>query len=145
MHLTVSHTGNYCISCKQLSSELLTVLSGVPQAKGALLLFIIFINDLPSQVLRSTLPLFADDTKCAKSIASDIDHRLLQNDLNSLNSWSHKWNLPVNEINADSFTFRVRLMAIHVLTPSMETASTSHKALGFHFTNSLNWEDHYNL
>jgi len=93
---------NYFTSCQQCVavngsvSELLPVLAGVPQ--GSILgplLFIIFINVLPSQVLHSILLLFA--TQCAKSIVSKTDHQLLQNDLDSLNSWSHKWNLPFNE------------------------------------------------
>ena len=95
---------NYLASCLQCVaingsvSELLPVISGVPQ--GSILgplLFIIYINDLPVVIQHSTILLFADDTKCAKSVASQSEYQQLQNDLDSLNSWSHTWNLPFNE------------------------------------------------
>jgi len=94
------------------------------------------------------LLLFVDDTKCAKSIVTETDHQLLQNDLDSLNTWSHKWNLPFNETkfrllhfssmaDGDSCPYTING---HCITPS-----TSHKDLGILFTNSLSWEEHYNL
>ena len=66
------------------------VLSGVPQ--GSILgpiLFVLFINDLPSGLSQGTeLALYADDTKIWRSITSQLDHQLLQNDINYLNSWA---------------------------------------------------------
>ena len=66
------------------------VLSGVPQ--GSILgpiLFVLFINDLPSGLSQGTeLALYADDTKIWRGITSYSDHQLLQNDINYLNSWA---------------------------------------------------------
>ena len=45
------------------------------------LLFLIFIDDLPQQVLFSLLALFADDTKCYKTTVDAIDSIQLQEDL----------------------------------------------------------------
>ena len=67
------------------------VTSGIPQ--GSILgpiLFVLFINDLPDCVSSDSL-LFADDTKIFSEITCDHDSLQLQNDLNSLQSWSDKW------------------------------------------------------
>ncbi len=112
------------------------------------LLFVIFINDLPSAVQHSNLLLFADDTKCAKSVASHTEHQQLQSDLDSLISWSLQWNLPFNESK-----FRILQFSINATSDPLPyhirgnkiTQSSSHKDLGVLFTNTLNWDEHYNL
>ena len=45
-----------------VESRWLEVLSGVPQ--GSILLFLLFINDMPWVASSSKLNLFADDEKC---------------------------------------------------------------------------------
>lgn len=72
------------------------VTSGVPQ--GSVLgptLFVIFIDDLPSEV-ESTVALFADDTKMYRVVQSEDDHQALQRDINKLEKWSRMWQLPFN-------------------------------------------------
>jgi ribonuclease P/MRP protein subunit RPP40 len=70
--------------------------SGVPQGSVmGPLLFLIFINDLPS-VLDSHCLIYADDLKIWRSIISTQDVTALQNDLNELVAWSKKWRLPIN-------------------------------------------------
>ncbi|KAL5270252.1 hypothetical protein ACHWQZ_G001104 [Mnemiopsis leidyi] len=74
-------------NCKSPS---LPVLSGVPQ--GSILgpiLFVLFINDLPSSLNAGTdIALYADDTKIWRPIASEEDHIILQSDINTLHKWS---------------------------------------------------------
>ena len=83
-------TGRYqCIRINNCVSELLPVLSGVPQ--GSILgplLFIIYINYLPNYIHFSNVLIFADDTKCYKHISNNTDANLLQSDLESLSKWS---------------------------------------------------------
>ena len=140
-----------CVAINGSVSELLPVMSGVPQVSilGPLL-FIIYINDLPVVIQYSTILLFADDTKCAKSVASQSEYQQLQNDLDSLDTWRHTWNLPFNENKFRFLQFSANAsMDLHPHPYSIEghniTPATSPKDLGILFTNTLNWAEHYNL
>ena len=69
-------------------SDYLPVTSGVPQ--GSILgplLFLVFINDLPTCVHLCKLLLFADDAKCY-NLGNNCTISSLQEDLNSLYNWS---------------------------------------------------------
>ena len=73
------------------------MISGVPQ--GSILgpiLFLLLINDLPDKI-SSVAKLFADDSKLYRSVRSDDDCKLLQDDLNSLAAWSNQWLMRFNE------------------------------------------------
>ena len=86
------------VSINNSISHSFPVTSGVPQ--GSILgplLFLIFINDLPSEALHSKLLLFADDAKCFSAITSSVDCHLLQSDLDRLSKWSSNWRLFFNE------------------------------------------------
>ena len=73
------------------------VKSGVPQ--GTILgpiLFLVYINDLPSEI-QSPIKLFADDTKlCRKLVNRVTDANILQSDLNKIETWSDIWQLKFN-------------------------------------------------
>lgn len=67
------------------------VLSGIPQGSVlGPLLFVIYINDLPEQVISEVL-LFADDTKIFKAVDCVNDSILIQKDINALEKWSRDW------------------------------------------------------
>lgn len=78
-------------------SDWTSVTSGVPQ--GSVLgptLFVIFINDLPSEV-DSSVALFADDTKMYRVVQSREDQLNMQRDIDKLEAWSKRWQLPFND------------------------------------------------
>ena len=54
------------------------------------MLFVIYINDMPEMVESSTY-LFADDTKIFREIREEKDEKMLQADLDNLQSWSDTW------------------------------------------------------
>ena len=70
-------------------SGILPVISEVPQ--GSILgplLFLIYINDLPDKLSKSSRLLFADDAKCFMPISATSDCDSLQSELSSLADWS---------------------------------------------------------
>ena len=72
------------------------VTSGVPQGTVlGPLLFLVYINDLPSRV-NSTARLFADDCLLYRVIKSTDDHQILQQDLDHLQQWENEWQMSFN-------------------------------------------------
>ena len=77
----------------QLSNEI-QVTSGVPQGSVlGPLLFLIYINDLPDCISHSTSRLYADDCLLYKSIKTQHDCNMLQEDLVRLQQWETTWKM----------------------------------------------------
>ena len=74
------------------------VLSGVPQGTVlGPLLFLVYINDLPSVLdPNTTCRLFADDCLIYRSIRRQEDKLVMQKDLESLHDWGIQWGLKFN-------------------------------------------------
>ena len=80
------------------SSQWASVLSVVPQGSVlGPLLFLIFINDLDSNVKNLILK-FADDTKVVGEVNSVEDERVLQADMNTLCEWVRRWQMEFNVV-----------------------------------------------
>ena len=72
------------VICEGASSSSVPTISGVPQGTVlGLLLFLLYVNDLPDD-LESSVRLFADDTLLYATIANDEDTFDLQDDLRRL-------------------------------------------------------------
>ena len=79
-----------CVKIGNMTSVISNVNSGVPQ--GSIvgpILFLLFINDITESLSPDTnIMLYADDTKIWRKIQSNLDHEILQNDINSLHTWA---------------------------------------------------------
>ena len=84
---------------------MIKVTSGVPQGSHlGPLLFLLFINDLPSVIKYSHCLLFADDLKIFRVISDDNDHKMLQLDLDAIVEWCRKNCLFLNTDKCQCFT-----------------------------------------
>ena len=136
-----------CVAINGTLSELVPVTSGVPQ--GSILgplLFIIYINDLPTNSFCHTA-IFADDTRCSKEIISpEIDCPLLQSNANDIRNWSQTSHLHLHE----SKTCFVRFCRnsdstcdyLYHLEGNPIQAKDSYKDLGVIFCSNLSWTKH---
>ena len=134
------------------ASESFEVTSGVPQ--GSVLgpiLFLIFINDLPLEII-SPLSLFADDTKIFTRIISEMSKtrrrgsngsQVLQRDLNRVMEWANKWKMEFN-VDKCKVMHLGRLNPKHTYTMGGKdlTVTSQEKDLGVTFDDRLEFDKH---
>ena len=135
-----------CVKLDGILSHPLPVVSGVPQ--GSILgplLFLIFINDIPETVTSSDLLLFADDTKCFKTIGNPSDCHSLQQDLQQLSDQNHLWNQHFNENKCVCIHLTTKGPITHQYCINDVTVSvqTQHRDLGIIISSDLSWDEHY--
>merc|ERR1712240_722354 len=134
------------------TSESFEVTSGVPQ--GSVLgpiLFLIFINDLPLEII-SPLSLFADDSKVFSRIVADKNKKkgqaengnvLLQKDLHSISSWAKKCKM---EFNVDKCKImhlgNQNIKHTYTMGGSNLTATNEEKDLGVLIDDKLGFDKH---
>ena len=122
------------VSVYRCQSSFLPVLSGVPlngqHLRPSPLQHVCL--DLPSLVQLSNVPLFADDTKCYKSISSVTDCSLFQTDLDFPSNWCSDWNLSFNATKCN-FHFQTKSTSIissnYCVNGSPVATSACHKDL----------------
>lgn len=126
---------------KGYSSDLLPVISGVPQGSVlGPLLFLVYINDIPEGICHSSIYLFADDVKLLLTIISDIDRTYLQEDLDSVCGWTKEWKVMLNAMKCVQLHFSLKASdsaSRYEVDNSTIAYSSSYRDLGITVTTDL--------
>ena len=122
-------------------SQMVDIDSGVPQGSVlGPLFFIIFMNDLPDNIVNSSCYLFADDSKLL-SLLTKPD---LQIDIDHFTEWAHRNKMEYNIDKCKSITFSAKLASSDplYLNGSVVPTADSIKDLGIIITNNITWDNH---
>lgn len=120
--------------------------SGIPQ--GSILgplLFLIFINSLPSIFRSSWSSLFADDHKLSKKINNELDCNALQEDLDVLSEWckNRLLDLNVKKCHALTITYKPEKIDFDYKINGENTTKVSvKKDLGVEFDEKIKFNHH---
>ena len=130
------------------TSDSLTVTSGVPQESilGPLL-FLIYMNDLPSSVSSPSVDvsLFADDTKCFSIIQAPRDAHILNTELNNVEKWAYSGRLKFNTQKCTVLSVtrkRNPIVAEYVINGRPLQHVCQQKDLGVTVSSDLTWSYH---
>ena len=122
-----------------------TVSSGVPQGTVlALLLFLLYINDLPDNI-NSTVRLFADDALLYGVISNDADGDQIQNDLIRLEQWQTIWQMNFNPAKCKVICFSTKRdppKKVYKLYGAILEEVQSIPYLGLTLDKKLKWSNH---
>ena len=132
-----------------ITSSWKPIKSGVPQGSiPGPLLFLIFINDLPDNIICNP-KLFADDVSLnVHMYDKDVCTDNLKDDLETLDAWSARWKMsfnpdPTKPAEQVIFTNRNSTMYDSVRYSGVELVIVEHhKHLGFILDSKLNYTEH---
>jgi hypothetical protein len=129
------------------NSTWLPVTSGVPQ--GSILgplLFLLYINDLPTKLNHDTnCGIFADDTKIGRKITTQDDKTTLQNDIDQLHDWGHTWGLKFNTNKCKSISIgdQGKLIPTDYTMGQAQLEKVNNMTdLGITISDDLKWKTH---
>ena len=121
------------------------VLSGVPQGSVlGPLLFLCYINDIISGI-SSPIKLYADDVLIYRIIDNEDDCKMLQRDLDLLQTWAHKWNMSFNPVKCEFLRItnkQNRTYFPYSIQDTLIRKVTKAKYLGVTLNNKLTWNNH---
>ena len=121
------------------------VLSGVPQGSVlGPLLFLCYINDIISGI-SSPIKLYADDVLIYRIIDNEDDCKMLQRDLDLLQTWAHKWNMSYNPVKCEFLRItnkQNRTYFPYSIQDTLIREVTQAKYLGVTLNNKLTWNNH---
>ena len=124
------------------------VTSGVPQGTVlGPLLFLIYINDLPSCV-SSTVRLFADDCLLYRVISNQEDAASLQEDLDHLQEWERDWQMVFNPDKCEHIRItnkRKIVQTSYKIHGQVLKETNKAKYLGVTIDSKLTWNSHVDV
>ena len=116
--------------------------SGVPQGTVlGPLLFLLYINDLPSCV-NSKVRLFADDCLLYREIKNNQDQVDMQRDLDALTDWGSTWGMKFNAKECNIMRVSRTSAAFLQFGNEILQEVSDAKYLGIHIDNKLDWNKH---
>ena len=132
------------VTVNGLVSAVFPVTSGVPQGSVlGPLLFLLYINDLPQNIIDAECRLYADDTLLCMAIDNG-GPSLLQQNIDTLGKWSDTWGMKFNPSKCVHLRVGRRVHPDIDLTLNGVTIpkSSSVKYLGVNIHESLKWTEH---
>ena len=128
-----------CVKINQTYSNTIPATSGVPQGSVlGPLFFVLFMNDLPLKILHGSYFLFADDLK----IFTVASLELIQDDLDSINSWSLSNGLIFHPAKCKILPFNYSLSDELILGEVVLPTVDSVQDQGMLVCKSLSWNNH---
>jgi len=122
-----------------------SVTSGVPQGSVlGPLLFILYINDLPTVVNKSDVAIYADDIKLFLPMRSDEDERCFQDDINSVITWTDKNQLTISKNKCCLLRIGEGNMVDFKIENEKIPRSSVFRDLGVQIDSRLTFEPHIN-
>ena len=119
------------------------VTSGVPQ--GSVLgpmLFVVFINDLPS-VIKTNCKLFADDSKIYGKVNNEADQLLLQEDLDACYKWANDWKMTFHPKKSKVMHIgNKNNRYLYLLGHNLISETKKETDLGILVSDNLSWSEH---
>ena len=105
------------------------------------LLFLLYINDLPSCV-NSKVRLFADDCLLYREIKNNQDQVDMQRDLDALMDWGSTWGMKFNAKECNIMRVSRTSAAFLQFGNEILQEVSDAKYLGIHIDNKLDWNKH---
>ena len=132
-----------CVVIEGVKSNLANINAGVPQgSRLGPLLFILYINDIVSD-LESEILIFADDTTLLASGKDPTETSIILNrDLSRISEWAEKWQVIFNPKKSKDMIFTNKMLNN---SPPLEFNNVfiervnKHKHLGVYLTPDLSW------
>jgi len=110
-------------------------------------MFLLYINDI-NENISSTVRLFGDDCVLYRVINSEQDSVCLQHDLNTIISWTEKWQMELNIDKCVVLRCTKSLCPVNFnykLKNTILKLTQQHRYLGIVFHESMHWPHHIKI